>query len=345
MRCASSLLYLVLALCCGQLGVLGADPRSYCEAPGLTYHPFPLDGFALVHVSEVVRHGDRTPVHYMLQGEDRVEWQCANVESVVESALGGTNGVLVAPTLAKNNVFSTRLWNGTCDVGQLTLQGVKQHMAMGARVRKVYHDTLRLLPDVLDDPQLVYVRATDYARTRQSAVAHLAGVFPASTRTKDTQTLPLVVYPSQVETMIPSDACPRLTKLVDARFETAEWKQHLSKHSALLDKMNRIAGRAWVRLYEPFDGLHSRLCHNMPMPCWAGECITDADLATIHEAGDYEMNYQYDTHDIARISVGVFMHELRDLMVTALNTHGLFHLLFLISSCTALMFVFVVGEP
>lgn len=303
-------------------GALGEDPYVYCEAPLPRAHAFPVAGYRVAHVSAVVRHGDRTPVNLMVRGEDAYTWACANAEHVAETGVGaGALGAVLAVGNPAASALAPALWRGTCAVGQLTERGLAQHAALGAAVRAVYGTHFGLLPDVLADARDVYLRSTDLARTRQSALAHVAGVWDAAHRTAATRTLPLVVYPATVETLVEApDACPRVRKLMAAQHSTPAWQQHAQRVRKVLAKMNAITGRAFDGVFKHSDILHPRLCHNLSLPCRDGVCATAADVQAVHDGANFEMTYQYATDDIARLGIGTFVRELRDRIVGAKDT-------------------------
>ena len=310
-------LLLLLCLLLEQQSVLAEDPYAYCWAPGPQAHEFPVAGYTLAHISIVVRHGDRTPVNLMAVGEDKYTWECQNTETVTESSIGSALHHTIHNTLA-SNAFSPYLWHGTCAVGQLTERGIEQHLTLGRALMKVYGTAHGLLPAVLDSPDKVYVRATDYPRTRQSAISLLAGAWDAAHRTAETRQLRMEVYPSVVETLVESgDSCPRVKKLMEAQKSTPEWKAHLKNVSKALTRMNAITGHNLDGVFKHSDVLHTRLCHNKSLPCRDGQCVSQADLQAVHDGANFEMIHQYATDEIARLGIGIFVQELRDRIVAA----------------------------
>jgi len=297
------------------VGVFANDPYSYCWPPMPKAYPFPLGNYELGQVSALVRHGDRAPVHLMVYGEDHYSWECKNSETVSLADLDGSLQYTPQYRIFET-VMSPALWHGSCGVGQLTERGIEQHYTLGKALRSIYVDKFHFFPDILSNLDQVYVRSTDLQRTRQSAMAQLAGLWDAKHRTSATLKIPIEIYPANVDTMQESEgACPRIDKLVAAMKTTDKWNEHLKNVSKTLIKMNSITGCNWDGVYKHSDVLHPLLCHNMSLPCRDGNCVTMEDLQIVHDGANFEMTYQYASDEIARLSVGTFLHELRDLLV------------------------------
>jgi len=292
------------------------DPYSYCDPPMPKAHPFPESGYDIVQVSALVRHGDRAPVNLMVYGEDKYTWECKNSETVILSDLD--NSLQYSPQYKiVKNTLSYPLWHGSCSAGQLTDHGVEQHLSIGKALRNVYIDKFHLFPDVLSDLSQVYVRSTDLQRTRESAMSQITGLWDAAHRTSATLRIPMDIYPSTIDTASEAESayCPHLTKLVSEMKSTEKWKKHLNKVSKTLAKMNEITGCSFDGVYKHSDILHPIICHNMSLPCRNGACVTKEDLQIVHDGANFEMTYKFASDEIAKLSVGVLLHEIRDRMV------------------------------
>ena len=62
-------------------------------------------------------------------------------------------------------------------LGELTFLGMKQHLALGKKLRNYYVDQLGVIPGKYNSQQ-VYIRSTDVNRTLISAMSNMLGMFP-----------------------------------------------------------------------------------------------------------------------------------------------------------------------
>lgn len=106
---------------------------------------------------------------------------------------------------------------GNCSLGQLTSQGFAQLTALGRAARAKYVDRLALLPEFLDASK-IYVRASDFERTKLSAQALLLGLYPEASRAAGAPSIiDIHVAPPASEILYPDPArCPRLAEIAEA---------------------------------------------------------------------------------------------------------------------------------
>lgn len=93
------------------------------------------------------------------------------------------------------------------DVGQLTSKGMRQHEALGKKLRKRYVEEEKLLP-VLYESGKMYVRSTDVDRTLMSAQTFLLGLYPIGTGPSMSgfQPIPIHSQPKENDVLIPNKA-------------------------------------------------------------------------------------------------------------------------------------------
>eukprot|EP00899_Mesostigma_viride_P019585 jgi/Mesvir1/27628/Mv07360-RA.2 len=286
------------------------------------YTDFPVDEAKLLLVQTIARHGDRSPIA-VLPHEDGATWDCPVLERQLPTSLspqaaqgdtlggggkqaGPAPGVSASPsrvaadvsgssgggiqvtqqfdvTLTEGGPFVDRMWKGTCPPGQLTFKGHQQLRALGASVRALYADKLGLLPADIQ-PSDVYVRATDYPRTQQSAAAFLEGLVmgPDAVASngsggiglgKVAATFTIHTLPARVETLLPNyDACPRLAALRTSMDKMPAWRRHLADNSQLMASLIELTGTggdiSWQENFDHyFDSFRGRTCHGIPLPC------------------------------------------------------------------------------
>jgi hypothetical protein len=313
-----------LSLLCLAL-VARAFVYNYCQAP-LPYHHAAPSNLKIIQVAVVTRHGDRTPLEPFVVEGDGVEWNCGLSE---EQTLRGLPGAPASSAVRYEHVFArsstpfgSRMWAGNCTPGQLTLQGAEQCHRLGRAMGEIYRSTLRLIPAEFD-PSLVYVRSSDIWRTRQSAMAHLLGLFPA---TGETAPKKRTIHSQQAftETIYPNfGMCPSLETAVQAVENSAEWTARQKDMEDVRSRLVLATATTWKNSFDKYnDQLHGRLCHNMSLP------VSMDDAQRVFEQADWENLVTTSGETIPRLAVGYFVQELTQFLATAGKTgapvYGLF---------------------
>eukprot|EP00211_Chloroparvula_japonica_P006402 CAMPEP_0119127236 /NCGR_PEP_ID=MMETSP1310-20130426/5863_1 /TAXON_ID=464262 /ORGANISM="Genus nov. species nov., Strain RCC2339" /LENGTH=400 /DNA_ID=CAMNT_0007117481 /DNA_START=92 /DNA_END=1290 /DNA_ORIENTATION=+ len=132
------------------------------------------DGFRLVQVHVVSRHGMRTPVTAVPEMME-ISWDCSSERSGISQTFGlRADGGQSHCRLRKVYTPMATTLPGTCFMGQLTAQGAYQMRQVGEYYRRVYKDRLGFLSG---DPDEAYLRSTDIPRTIESLQALLLGLY------------------------------------------------------------------------------------------------------------------------------------------------------------------------
>ena len=133
-------------------------------------------GRKLLQAQVLFRHGARTPIFPSLpNGRDALWNHCAHHQGVDVADVkfcgfaGGPQPIFSELTTRSLQEF----YRGGCTVGELTDVGQFQCEALGQRIRKHYPDLARA---VSSDPSTLYVRSTNYPRTRMSAACVVTGL-------------------------------------------------------------------------------------------------------------------------------------------------------------------------
>lgn len=143
-------------------------------------------------------------------------------------------------------------------------------------------------------------------------------MFPFSTN------IPLLVQPSDVDSLQPSYSCPAADAARNNILQQEGWKKHLELSSALAQRLDAISGvdpkdAGWHQNWDHyFDSFSSRMCHQVPLPCNVEEpknCVTKSDVEEILRWGQWEYSYLHrdggkDTLEYSRLKMGVFLAEL-----------------------------------
>jgi len=167
-------------------------------------------GNRLVQIQVIHRHGARAPSYGL-----KFPSICGTTAyNTFYSFIANTpSDVEIYPP--KKNFFDPSE-TASCYEGQLTPIGAAQMFALGARLRSRYSS---ILPDEYD-PALVIVRSTCMARTVESAVACLSGMYPARGAHEAARPLQIDVRKRDKETMLGfKRTCNRLYEISKAAYD------------------------------------------------------------------------------------------------------------------------------
>jgi len=100
------------------------------------------------------RHGARAPVLAKIPGDDTEWYQCGNPDEFTFMNQGDTLSPTRSPYMKEqiviNGAYNESLWQGNCDVGELTSLGSHRMNAVGRILRQIYVDELHFLPEFMD---------------------------------------------------------------------------------------------------------------------------------------------------------------------------------------------------
>ena len=100
---------------------------------------------------------------------------------------------------------------------ELTDQGRRTMLNLGTSLRSLYIDRLGFMPDVLDQPSMVYLRTTPFSRTLDSLHQVLPGLYPAEKRSRALPPFEITSRHLPDETLTPNEwHCSRFVQLVKA---------------------------------------------------------------------------------------------------------------------------------
>lgn len=134
--------------------------------------------YKLQTVVTITRHGARSPLNRYIDRKFSGSWVCDG-EDAISTRIEAVP--LEAPRRI-HHILDTRFtqFPPSCRAGDLTLEGMDQHKALGAAYRSYLIDDLKLLDQTIN-PNQIFVRATSYDRTYRSALAFLNGLYPPQT--------------------------------------------------------------------------------------------------------------------------------------------------------------------
>ncbi|CAM9970565.1 unnamed protein product, partial [Phaeothamnion confervicola] len=270
-----------------------------------------------------IRHGDRSAIH-TIPGAGPSSWSCDpftpgkpveaqwkkatlryNIVSAVdgspmERALGsGGQG-------GSSGGGGRKSWSpGACAPGQLTEAGLRQHLSLGAALRRAYQSRLGGLAGGggagLAADGGIYVRSTDYTRTLQSAGALLLTLLPGA------MAVTMAVHPDEGDEIMHGvglrsssnvagggekefmGSCPLAVRLSKAQNADFQMRSDVSERLAVIFGAEAV-GRTVTELT---DNVHARVCHNMTLPCSDEGCMTSGLARSMMAESDRSLCLRY----------------------------------------------------
>ncbi|EJD04724.1 phosphoglycerate mutase-like protein [Fomitiporia mediterranea MF3/22] len=295
---------------------------NYCNAPHVNaaHYSKPTlsngDGEPeLVYVNAIIRHHKRTPDNlYPNEAElnPASGWDCSDIH--LFDYAQGTVPIIYETDIPSWHPFLARIWNGTCDEGQLTAEGLKDAIKHGQDFWSVYHTKLGFLENV--DEADILVRTPTEPRTKEVAGGFLFGMDPRTAA----KPWNVVTQPSVIDSIPPNYACSHADAIRDAYQSVPAWTDHLQANEDLKARLDATLGTTgladWASWYDHFfDTFTSRTCHGHPLPCNStSSCVSEDDANKVHAIGDFEYNYIWNAAQNAteyvRLTFGAFFTEL-----------------------------------
>lgn len=269
-------------------------------------------GLELQQVQVLLRHGERTPVSPRFQNAGlKAFWPyCSALRHMRDAVLertGDRSGATFTTlewkrrleTFGPNDtpVIATGPsgeLDGVCDMGRLSVPficnaslppyvlthlkgmltdvGRLSTLALGERLRTLYVDQLKFLPNRISSADFIYLRATPVPRALESLQQSFSGLYPRHTRIGDFPPPTILVRAMADETLFPNDStCRRFAALSQAfgqrtaqRWNASEEMAHLSKiYGKYMPEGNagKVAVDAKPRLSGIMDTVNSTLAH------------------------------------------------------------------------------------
>lgn len=291
---------------------------NYCNAPHVNakHYQLPVNApnATLVYMNVVLRHHKRTPDNlYPDENElNAIPWNCSDF---LQFSYGGGTTAIYHETISPPwHPFLSQIWNGTCDQGQVTQEGLDDAVRHGEDFWAVYAGELDFLQTVNEHD--IFIRTSTETRTFQVAGGLLTGMDPAMA----TKTFPVTTQPSAIDSIPPDYSCPNADNIRDAYQSVPAWTNHLEENADLQNWLCETTGTtgltAWTSWYDHFfDTFTSRTCNGHPLPCNStGACVSEQDAAKVFAIGDLEYNYIWNAAVNAttytQLTFGVFFIEL-----------------------------------
>lgn len=283
------------------------QPRPpYTQEELRTLYPSDLE---LQQVQVLLRHGERTPVSPRFQNAGlSAFWPYCSAlrhmrDAVLERGKDGKGQVFTTlewkrrlETFGPNDspVIATGPsgeLDGVCDMGRswqcpflscatnadvfagmLTDVGRLSTLALGERLRTLYVDQLKFLPNTIGSADFIYLRATPVPRALESLQQSFAGLYPRPTRTGNFPPPTVLIRTMADETLFPNDStCRRFAALSQAFGHRTAQRWNASEEMAYLSKVygkwmpegndGKVAVDAKPRMSGIMDTVNSTLAH------------------------------------------------------------------------------------
>ncbi|KAI7857192.1 histidine phosphatase superfamily [Circinella umbellata] len=289
--------------------------------PGADSGHYPED-LELTLLQVVHRHGERTPVRKRLTQLFPAVWNMCDANAHMFATI-----LSLDPKAAKQFVPLQRLVDeerldqkphlhkpGACDYGQLTNVGRQSMASLGSRLREIYINRLKFLPDVFDE-NTVTIRSTSYQRTQESVQQLVAGgLYPIEKR-HDDFVLKISTRDPVTDNMYPNRNCSRLSQLnKESREEVHEI--YKEKFKSLSEKLKKYADSVSLYSHPSANGIMDTLvaakAHGFDLP-------PDIDEGVMRDLEDVVILDFFHTamksHEGRRLGIGRLVGDIRDRMV------------------------------
>lgn len=161
-------------------------------------------------------------------------------------------------------------FDAVCQPGELTDKGRETTLALGERLRHLYVNQLKFMPQLISDSDMIYLRATPIPRALESVQQAFWGFYPPSARTSDFPPPTIITRTPADETLFPNDAsCRRFAQLSRAfaqraadRWNDTDDMRYLSKVlSKWMPDGQKVAVDSHPRLSGIMDTLNATDAH------------------------------------------------------------------------------------
>ncbi|KAG6867355.1 hypothetical protein C0993_003853, partial [Termitomyces sp. T159_Od127] len=310
---------------------------NWCNMPHVRTREYkaPSRDFALEYVEVIQRHHKRTPYASNTFFKEDIPWSCVGQGPLagLKTASGpGTNAADIQWQAFSNpdNPWTKTVGPGfvgtTCQLPQITEEGLEDAITHGNDLRGVYASRLGLSPHF--DPSISTIRVTNNQITSQVASGLVKGLFPASSDVE------VLVQSTSFDSLEPTYPCPKASQLQTTITTGSQtWNGHLTAAAGLYAKLDAISGIAshdtggWhVSFDHYYDNMSAKQCHGKTLPCDVNStstCVTQDMADTVYRLGNWEYSWQFrDAPESAQFSTlkyGAWVLELQGHLQDKIN--------------------------
>ncbi|KAJ7168220.1 phosphoglycerate mutase-like protein [Mycena crocata] len=302
---------------------------NWCNMPHVRTREYktPSKEFTLEYVEVIQRHHKRTPYASNTFFKEDVEWSCTG-EGPVQYGKG-PSGVSSDVTeiqwqASRNsqnpftNTVGPGFVNTTCQLPQITSEGIVDSHTHGSDLRSVYARRLGLGQKL--DPSVVQIRVTNNGITSQVAGGLVKGLFPGTGNTA------VLIQSSTYDSLEPVYSCPKADSLRNAYTSgSTDWTSHLTAAASLYAKLDSVSSistadtAGWHSSFDHYyDNLSAKLCHSKKLPCSLNDtslCVTRDEANAVFRLGNWEYSYYFrdasNSAQYAALHYGAWFLELK----------------------------------
>ncbi|CAM0142796.1 hypothetical protein VKS41_002640 [Umbelopsis sp. WA50703] len=287
------------------------------------------DNLELKFLQLVHRHGERTPVRKRLETLVPSIWNLCDANSQMFTVIAKLQGQTIDSTLKPVRLsrlvetehgdgIQVTATPGSCFYGQLTNVGRASMTRLGSRLRDIYIDNLKFLPDTWDE-KTVYIRSTDYTRTQESVQQLIAGGLYPENKRDESFKLNIRTRDARDDNMFPNPSCKKLRQLT-RDFNATVAEQCKPKLEKISERMRTYVPEVSLDSHPSANGILDTLvsakAHGFKLPPDIDDDLL-SDLADVvtHEWFAGAMHNE----EIRKLSLGRLMGDIRDRMVRKVN--------------------------
>jgi len=210
--------------------------------------------------------------------------------------------------------------DGVCIFGELTDKGRETTLALGQRLRHLYVDQLGFMPRLIEDADMIYLRATPISRALESLQEAFWGMYPPNTRLASFPPPTIITRAPADETLFPNDSnCRRFAQLSNAFAERTAVRWNSTTEMDYLNKLiskwmpsdsKRVAVDSHPRLSAIMDTINSTLAHG-PETRLPSEFYDERGRAIIDKIGveEWFSGYQ-ESQEYRTVGIGALVGDV-----------------------------------
>ncbi|KAL9971072.1 hypothetical protein ACROYT_G023557 [Oculina patagonica] len=248
----------------------------------------------------LIRHGDRTPAVFI----PNMDKGSFHYDCTFKTADSDHKQMFKEYTQASRYITPREFVRGVrtayylfpsrkrCRLSQLTQKGFLQHFALGKHLRTAYSSLINTGIKSSD----VHVRSTSRSRCVQSAAAFLYGLLTKDAIMREGVTINITsdMWFREDDDGMPYE-CPSLRRRWDDYKQRREYIAGAEAMEPIMKQFSRLLRTPRTSLPNIVltDVIYSRSCHNHPLPCGPGGCVSEEIAAKAMDFANWAIAENY----------------------------------------------------